>query len=154
PGAFSNTVAESRCGPTAAPQSSRRRRWQLGLRITAGLLLVAGLAWWGLIPADHNNANEMVTPMASKGSGPADPPLRTGFLYPGPGPMAISERSPLDGVLLAVGEINDMGGVLGRRLETVIEDGQSDETVFAHKAAKLIDLEHVSALFGTWTSAS
>ncbi len=36
----------------------------------------------------------------------------------------------------------------------MIEDGQSDETVFARKAAKLIEEDNVSALIGTWTSAS
>ena len=70
------------------------------------------------------------------------------------GTMAISERAILDGVLLAVSEINEKGGVLARPLEPVIEDGQSDETVFARKAAKLIEEDKVSALFGTWTSAS
>jgi urea transport system substrate-binding protein len=57
-------------------------------------------------------------------------------------------------VLLAVGEINDQGGVLGRPLETVIADGQSEEAVFAHEAARLIEQEKVRSLVGCWTSSS
>lgn len=68
--------------------------------------------------------------------------------------MAVSERPILDGVLLAVGEINDQGGVLGRPLETVIADGQSEATVFAREADRLIGQEKVSSLIGCWTSSS
>jgi urea transport system substrate-binding protein len=68
--------------------------------------------------------------------------------------MAVSERPVLDGALLAVDEINDAGGVLGRPVEPVIEDGESDETVFAAEAARLIEQEHAVAIVGCWTSAS
>jgi urea transport system substrate-binding protein len=68
--------------------------------------------------------------------------------------MAISERAVLNGALLAVDEINEAGGVLGRPVEAVVEDGESDETVFARKAAKLIGEDRVGAIVGCWTSAS
>ena len=68
--------------------------------------------------------------------------------------MALSERPVLDGILLALSEINEKGGVLGRPLEVVIEDGQSDEMVFARKAVKLIEEDKVCSLFGCWTSDS
>jgi urea transport system substrate-binding protein len=68
--------------------------------------------------------------------------------------MAISERPVLDGILLAVEEVNQQGGVLGRPVEAVIEDGQSDEQVFARRAEKLIREDGVRALVGCWTSAS
>jgi urea transport system substrate-binding protein len=68
--------------------------------------------------------------------------------------MAISERAILDGVLLAVDEINERGGVLGRPVEAVVEDGESEEIVFARKAAKLIEQDRVGAIVGCWTSCS
>jgi urea transport system substrate-binding protein len=68
--------------------------------------------------------------------------------------MAISERAILDGVLLALSEINERGGVLGRPTEAVIEDGESDQTVFARKAAKLIERDRTLVIVGCWTSAS
>ena len=58
-------------------------------------------------------------------SSPSASPLRLGILYSRTGTMAISERAILDGILLAVSEINEKGGVLGRLLEPVIEDGQA-----------------------------
>jgi len=150
PGAFSNTLADAPRGP-AAPRS-RRRPWQLVACITTCALLAGGLAWVGLASvADNKDASAVPT---GPTPAPAAAPLRLGVLYSRTGTMAISERATLDGVLLAVAEINEKEGVLGRPLELVIEDGQSDETVFARKAAKLIEEDKVSALFGCWTSAS
>jgi urea transport system substrate-binding protein len=68
--------------------------------------------------------------------------------------MALSERPVIDAVLLAVEELNERGGVLGRPVEAVLADGQSDEAVFARQAEKLIGEDKVCALFGCWTSAS
>ncbi len=102
----------------------------------------------------NSTANSKTEPTPLLGAAAALPPVRLGVLYSRTGTMAISERAVLDGILMAISEINDKGGVLGRRLEAMIEDGQSDEAVFARKAAKLIEGDKVSALFGTWTSAS
>ncbi|MEM9980288.1 MAG: urea ABC transporter substrate-binding protein, partial [Cyanobacteria bacterium P01_D01_bin.2] len=55
---------------------------------------------------------------------------------------------------LAIKEINAAGGVLGRQIEIIKEDGASDWDTFAEKAEKLIDQDQVSVVFGCWTSAS
>ncbi len=81
-------------------------------------------------------------------------PIRIGVLHSLTGTMAVSERPLVDAVQLAVTEINARGGVLGRPLEMVVADGQSDETVFAREAERLITQEKVSVIFGCWTSAS
>jgi urea transport system substrate-binding protein len=81
-------------------------------------------------------------------------PIRIGVLHSMSGTMAISERSLVDAVAMAVQEINDRGGVLGRRIETVVADGQSDNAVFAREAERLIVTDHVAAVFGCWTSGS
>jgi len=67
--------------------------------------------------------------------------------------MAISETAVVDAALLAIEQINAAGGVLGRQIEPVIADGQSDEAVFASEAERLITEENVSVIFGCWTSA-
>jgi urea transport system substrate-binding protein len=82
------------------------------------------------------------------------PPIRVGVLHSQTGTMALSERPVIDAVLLAIDEINGTGGLLGRRVEPIIADGQSDETVFAREAERLISKEEVCTLFGCWTSAS
>jgi urea transport system substrate-binding protein len=68
--------------------------------------------------------------------------------------MAISEVTVRDSLRLAVDEINASGGVLGKQLSPVSEDGASDWPTFAEKAQKLISQDKVAAVFGCWTSAS
>lgn len=80
--------------------------------------------------------------------------VKIGFLNSLSGTMAISEKTVFDSLSLAADEINAAGGVLGKQLEVVSEDGQSEPTVFAEKAEKLISSDCVAAVFGGWTSAS
>jgi hypothetical protein len=68
---------------------------------------------------------------------PTGPPVRVGVLHSRTGTMAISERPVIDAALLALEEVNAEGGVLGRPVEAVLADGQSDEAVFARQAEKL-----------------
>jgi urea transport system substrate-binding protein len=84
----------------------------------------------------------------------ADRPIRVGVLHSLTGTMAISERSLVDAVQLAIGEVNRSGGVLGRNLEAVIADGQSDDETFARGAERLIRDDKVAVVFGCWTSGS
>jgi len=68
--------------------------------------------------------------------------------------MSISEVSVRDATLLAINEINAAGGINGKMLEPVVEDGASDWPTFAEKARKLIQQDGVAVVFGCWTSAS
>ncbi len=80
--------------------------------------------------------------------------IKIGFLNSLSGTMAISEQTVHDALELAAEEINADGGVLGKQLEVVSEDGASEPTIFAEKAQKLISADCVAAVFGGWTSAS
>lgn len=80
--------------------------------------------------------------------------IKVGILHSLSGTMAISETSLRDAELLAIEEINAAGGVLGKKLVPVIEDGASDWPTFAEKAQKLISADKVATVFGCWTSAS
>jgi urea transport system substrate-binding protein len=80
--------------------------------------------------------------------------IPVGILHSLSGTMAISEVSVRDAELLAIEEINAKGGVLGKKLKPVVEDGASDWPTFAEKAQKLISTDKVAATFGGWTSAS
>src|SRR5207302_2130678 len=59
-----------------------------------------------------------------------------------------------DADLMAIDEINAAGGVLGKKLQPIVEDGASDWPTFAEKAKKLIQSDKVACVFGCWTSAS
>jgi urea transport system substrate-binding protein len=80
--------------------------------------------------------------------------VKLGFLNSTSGPMAISEQTVRDSLLLAKDEINADGGILGKQIEVVEEDGASEPTVFAEKINKLLTQDNVEAVFGGWTSAS
>ncbi|WP_459547309.1 urea ABC transporter substrate-binding protein [Nocardia sp. X0981] len=84
----------------------------------------------------------------------ASPTIKVGSLNSLSGTMAISEVTVRDSIRLAVDEINAAGGVLGKQIELVGEDGASEPTVFAEKAEKLISADCVAAVFGGWTSSS
>lgn len=80
--------------------------------------------------------------------------IKVGSLNSLSGTMAISEVTVRDAIKLAVDEINAKGGVLGKQIQVVGEDGASDPAVFAQKAEKLIKDDCVAAVFGGWTSSS
>lgn len=101
------------------------------------LIAISGLA--GLWFYQHTNSTR---------------PIRVGVLHSRTGTMAISENSVLDATLLAIEELNQQGGLLGRRIEPVVVDGRSDWPTFADEAERLITTEKVSTIFGGWTSAS
>jgi urea transport system substrate-binding protein len=99
-----------------------------------------------------------VTTMAetegTEAAAPDGEPIKVGILHSLSGTMSISEKAVVDAELLAIEEINAAGGVLGRPLEAVIEDGASDWPTFAEKAEKLLTVDEVAVVFGGWTSAS
>ena len=80
--------------------------------------------------------------------------VKIGFVNSLSGTMAISEKTVSDSLHMAVDEINAKGGVLGKKLEVVQQDGKSEPAVFAEKAKTLIEKNCVAAVFGGWTSAS
>lgn len=104
-------------------------------------------------PTEEAEGGE-TTPTTAAGAEGSDEPIKVGVLHSLSGTMAISEVSVKDATLLAIEEINAAGGVLGRQLEPVIEDGASDWPTFAEKARKLIEQDEVAVVFGCWTSAS
>src|SRR5213079_132589 len=81
-------------------------------------------------------------------------PIRVGILHSLSGTMAISEAPIKEVVLMAIGEINKAGGLLGRKVEPVIEDPASNWDLFAEKSKKLLLQDKVAAVFGCWTSVS
>ncbi len=80
--------------------------------------------------------------------------VKIGLLHSLSGTMAISEVPVRDSELLAIKEINEAGGVLGKQIVAVEEDGESNPGTFAEKAEKLLSQDNVVTVFGCWTSAS
>ncbi len=84
----------------------------------------------------------------------ADGTVKLGLLHSLSGTIAIAEASLVDAEKMAVDEINASGGVLGRKIEIVVEDGASENPIFAEKARKLLERDKVAAIIGCYTSAS
>ncbi|MGA2409552.1 MAG: urea ABC transporter substrate-binding protein [Candidatus Binataceae bacterium] len=80
--------------------------------------------------------------------------VKVGVLQSLTGTMAISEVTVKNATMLAIGEINAAGGVNGKQIDPVVEDGASEPATFAQKAQKLIQEDKVVTVFGGWTSAS
>jgi urea transport system substrate-binding protein len=94
------------------------------------------------------------TGMGFSGQVFAQETVKLGLLHSLSGTIALSEASLVDAEKMAVEEINAAGGVLGRRIEVVVEDGASENTVFAEKTRKLLERDKVAAIIGCYTSAS
>ncbi|WP_165252435.1 transporter substrate-binding protein [Paludisphaera soli] len=109
-------------------------RWWLGL-LAAGLL-AAGAVYWG--PGLIRRV---------------EAPIVVGLVHSKTGPLAGVEQQMLDAEVLALEEINEAGGLLGRQLTWVIADGRSDSSVFGQEARRLVESEKASVLFGGLTSA-
>ncbi|WP_018952268.1 urea ABC transporter substrate-binding protein [Thioalkalivibrio sp. AKL12] len=83
-----------------------------------------------------------------------DDTVKVGILHSLSGTMAISETGSVEAETLAIEQINEMGGILGRKLEIILEDGASDWPTFAQRARKLLREDNVASIMGCWTSAS
>jgi urea transport system substrate-binding protein len=121
--------------------------------LAAGSLALFG-PWKGKRPESSVEDTPASSPIGPTVAPPRGEPIKVGVLHSRTGTMAISERPVIDATLLAIDEINEQGGVLGRPVQAVIEDGESDSATFAAKAEKLITKDRTCTIFGCWTSAS
>ena len=80
--------------------------------------------------------------------------VTVGQLHSATGTMAISETGSIQAERLAIDQINSQGGILGRKIKIIQEDGASDWPTFAEKSRKLLVNDRTAAVFGCWTSAS
>ena len=130
--------------PNLIPKSLRRTLGAVSA-LAAGVGLLAG----NLKAADYPTAKVNTTGLAV-----TDTEVVVGQLHSATGTMAISETGSIQAEQLAIEQINAMGGVLGRKIKIIVEDGASDWPTFAEKAKKLLVNDKVAAVFGCWTSAS
>jgi branched-chain amino acid transport system substrate-binding protein len=75
-------------------------------------------------------------------------PIKIGFIGPMTGDAAEIGLRTKDAVELAVNEINDGGGINGRRLEVVYEDGRCNSKDAADAANKLVNVDKVQVIIG------
>jgi branched-chain amino acid transport system substrate-binding protein len=83
----------------------------------------------------------------------AQEPIRIGALTPLTGGGAVYGRSMSRSYVLVADEINKAGGVAGRRIQLFTEDTQTNPDAGVRGARKLVDVNKVHAIMGTWSSA-
>ncbi|MEI9950451.1 MAG: urea ABC transporter substrate-binding protein [Pseudomonadota bacterium] len=129
----------------AAPAATERSTEATG----AAVLLPPGLEKSTTKAADFPTAKIMTTGLKVD-----DDSVTVGILHSTTGTMAISETGSVQAEKLAIAQINALGGILGRQIKVIQEDGASDWPTFAEKARKLLVNDKVAAVMGCWTSAS
>lgn len=80
--------------------------------------------------------------------------IDVGVLFSLTGPLEVPERSLSDATRMAIEEINAAGGVAGRKINAIVEDGASDPKTYNEKATKLVINDHTVTTFGSYTTAS
>ncbi len=111
------------------------------LKWIVGIVIVVLIAWGGYV-------------LYQKYSGSIDggvatgEPIKIGFIGALTGDAAAYGEGARNTVALAVDEINKSGGVDGRPLEVVYEDGKCNGKDAANAAQKLVNVDKVMVIFG------
>lgn len=115
----------------------------------AGISFDAQTTW-----PDEKLAQQLQPPTPIATVNPVSETIKVGILHSLSGSLSASELATRDGILLAMAEINQAGGVLGKQLRPMVEDGASDPSTFAEKTRKLLAKDRVAVIFGGGSSTS
>src|SRR5947209_1333705 len=88
------------------------------------------------------------------GTATAAEPIKIGLIQPLTGSVAYNGTTDVNGAKLAVQQRNAAGGVLGRPIELVLEDGQCQPAASVNAAEKLLQQNKVVALAGAFCSSA
>lgn len=115
-------------------------------------LIAAGFVLFGgkdeASPQEPVTVGDVAQAKKSVGDKPFPEPIRIGFIGPLTGDKAEMGQNAQAAVALAVQEINAAGGVNGRRLEVIYEDGKCSGADAAKAADKLITADKVPVILG------
>ena len=125
--------------------STSRRTFMFGAAALPLVLTMPRMAQAAALPTTQVNTSGLAV---------TDTDVTVGQLHSVTGTMAISETGAIQAEQLAIDQINAMGGILGRQIKVIKEDGASDWPTFAEKSKKLLVNDRVACVFGCWTSAS
>lgn len=89
----------------------------------------------------------------SAGGGGSQDPIKIGVIANITGPDTTNGRDSVRGITLATEQINDRGGVDGRKIKLIVEDAEYKAVSGVNAARKLIDVDHVTALISNAGSA-
>ncbi|WP_325199839.1 ABC transporter substrate-binding protein [Oscillibacter sp.] len=112
------------------------------------VLLITLLAGCGSKPSTGGDSG------ASSDNGGGGGTIKIGYFGPLTGGTAQAGQAALNGAQIAVNQLNETGGVLGRQLEIVSYDDKSSPEEAVKAATKLVQVDKVNAIFGSLHSAN
>lgn len=80
-------------------------------------------------------------------------PIKIGVVMPTTGPIAYDGRLTLNGIEMAVDEINNAGGVKGNKIELLVEDSANVPATAVAAMEKLVGMQNVIAVIGDFGSS-
>jgi branched-chain amino acid transport system substrate-binding protein len=129
--------------PRTPQEENAMSKDRVGIPVKRRTILKAGLAI---------GAMQMAAPFVVRSL--ADEPVKIGLDNPLTGTYAALGKNELTGCQLALDQINAKGGILGRKVDLLVEDSTSgDAGTAVEKARKLIDRDKVNFLLGNINSA-
>ncbi|MEX0760652.1 MAG: ABC transporter substrate-binding protein, partial [Tistlia sp.] len=88
----------------------------------------------------------------SAGAAAAQDTYKVGILTPNSGTFAKLGQQQTWAYQIAADEINEAGGILGKKIEFVIEDTEANPKVATQKAEKMAQVDKVGLIIGTVSS--
>ena len=148
---LTNSVSSNTNGVLMSDETKQGLQSPFRRKLLMGMAALPALT---MLPRPSFGAGPATSAVNTTGLAVTDTEVTVGILHSATGTMAISETGSIEAEKLAIEQINAMGGVLGRKIKFIQEDGASDWPTFAEKAKKLLVNDKVAAIMGCWTSAS
>jgi branched-chain amino acid transport system substrate-binding protein len=111
-------------------------------RVKRRTVLTSGLAWGAVGVASS-------FPIRTR----AEEPVKMGMVEPLSGVYAALAQAEVNGARLALEEVNQSGGIVGRQAQLLVEDSANDIALGVAKTRQLIDRDQVDFIFGNVNSA-
>ena len=95
----------------------------------------------------------IITILFAAGSSFGAEPIKVGIVWPLTGPIAAAGTYLVAGAKIAAEKINSQGGMIGRQVELLIEDGANDPAQSVSAAEKLVTRDKIDLFMGAWGSS-
>jgi ABC-type branched-subunit amino acid transport system substrate-binding protein len=105
--------------------------------IIVAIIILAGI-WYGV-------SKKPTTPTTKE-------PIKIGAILPLSGKNATYGNEIKNAIDLAIEEINNSGGINGRKIEVIYEDDQADPKIGTNAMQKLVNIDKVPVVLGSWVS--
>lgn len=129
--------------------SSQWSRW-----LCAGLFMATLVGCGGTASGPEGTAPETEVETTETAAAPAGDTIKVGALMPMTGDLQAFGETSLNGIQLAIDEINAAGGVLGQPIEISVGDTQTAAQPSIDAAQKLVSIENVAAIVGALSSGN